>query len=712
MISAFFPELAGHGGVQRTSRDCAVALSLLAKERGWDFEVHSLLGPNGSIELPGQSPLPYHGFAGNRRALMQRAFVLAPRTRALLAGHPFIAPALLPALARNRHSRFLVQTYGIDIWGDVRADRRLALRLADRTTSCSTYSAQVLSDKHGVRRDRAGTLYPCAHVLPATALDEPPFFLCVGRMQPGDREKGYEPLIRAYARAGAPACLRMVGDGAERPRLQVLADSLGIAQQVEFLGRVSDERLQQLYAGCRALILPSTKEGFGIVYTEAMAHGRVPIGVRSKAVPEVIEEDYSGLLAEPDDEKSLAEAILRVHEDDALRARLQAGARECYQRRFTFDAFRTAVNEHMEILFGGLHDVVHVVPSLDERTGGPATALLGLAKAQEKAGLRVKILAGDQIGYRRSLLNGLRREAVGPILGARMLHVHALWEGIQADALAVAQRFEIPTILRPCGMLESWPMKQGGKKKQLYLRGLLRSRWGPHLRLQYTTAEEQRLSRDADGGHASIVIPNGVDLSEFHGIEGADFRRRLSIPSNAPLVLFLARLHPKKGPDLLLRAWKNLGLEGAHLVLAGQAVSDAYESELRALAGERVHFTGHLNGPEKREALAAADLHVLPSFQENFANTVVEAAAAGTSSLVSPRVNLAPELVTSGAGWSLRVGPEAGEDFVTELTAEVRRVLLDREARDAAASAGAKFAARYAWPAIVALWRPIIARGS
>jgi phosphatidylinositol alpha-1,6-mannosyltransferase len=128
-----------------------------------------------------------------------------------------------------------------------------------------------------------------------------PVILAVSRLDPREPYKGIELLLRAVAlaRADEPALrLRIVGDGADRDRLRGVSRALGLDDAVVFTGSLDDKALRTEYERCRIFALPSTREGFGLVFLEAMAHGKPCVGVRAGAVPELVDSD-SGLLAPP-----------------------------------------------------------------------------------------------------------------------------------------------------------------------------------------------------------------------------------------------------------------------------------------------------------------------------------------------------------------------------------------------------------------------------
>lgn len=134
--------------------------------------------------------------------------------------------------------------------------------------------------------------------------------------------KRLDVLLRAAARLRGqiPGLqVRIVGDGPQRERLRSLWHRLELQQTVRWLGNLSQNELAREYQSCDVFCLPSVQEGFGIVFLEAMAAGKPVVAARAAAVPEVVPQ---GVLAEPNNDASLAGAILQLHQDPALRQHL------------------------------------------------------------------------------------------------------------------------------------------------------------------------------------------------------------------------------------------------------------------------------------------------------------------------------------------------------------------------------------------------------
>jgi glycosyltransferase involved in cell wall biosynthesis len=153
--------------------------------------------------------------------------------------------------------------------------------------------------------------------------------------------QGTDKLIRALPelrrRSGRDVVLLLVGRNLEAESLNRLVAELGVNDWVRFTGPVAERDLHIAYAASDVFALPSTYESFGFVFLEAMAHGVPVIGVRTGGVPEVIRDGETGfILDSSQDVDGLADMLVRLIEDDALRARLGGQAREWVRRQFNW----------------------------------------------------------------------------------------------------------------------------------------------------------------------------------------------------------------------------------------------------------------------------------------------------------------------------------------------------------------------------------------
>jgi glycosyltransferase involved in cell wall biosynthesis len=370
--------------------------------------------------------------------------------------------------------------------------------------------------------------------------------------------------------------------------------------------------------------------------------------------------------------------------------------------------------------------VLHVITSISPEYGGPVSALVGLAEAQKIVGLDVTVMATQVVGEKDSVserlsMQDVRVRIIGPASGpllrhpllsqvvmqeiaiADVVHIHGLWEEIQHQSAHWAWKLKKPYIVRPCGMLEPWSLRQSRLKKQLYLRLRLRNHLNRASALHFTTASERDFVVPLHFHAPVIVEPNGIDLTEFENLPTyGTFRSQYPQLEDCNIVLFLSRLHPKKGLDLLIPAFAQ-GCQNTMLVIAGPD-SGGYRAELERLivqhnVQDRVIFTGMLEGPQRVAAFADADLFVLPSYQENFGNVVIEALAAGTPVVISDQVGLHVEVSAGKVGEVVTLDVDA-------LAVVLKSWLSDKSRRCAAAQRARPFVkSKYDWLPIASRWK-------
>ena len=200
------------------------------------------------------------------------------------------------------------------------------------------------------------SISPGGSNLPSPAAQDRFRILIVGRMTRAeyyegfrdatDLYKGFKPLIVAVgllAREVPGVRLWIAGDGDARPDLEAWLAGRFEREFVVFLGRVSDERLEELYGGVDAFALPSEGEGFGLVFVEAMAHGLPCVCVRAGAAPEVVQDGETGLIARPRDVADLADKLFVLARNPQLRAKLGAAGRQRHLANFTATAFEDRI---------------------------------------------------------------------------------------------------------------------------------------------------------------------------------------------------------------------------------------------------------------------------------------------------------------------------------------------------------------------------------
>lgn len=238
-----------------------------------------------------------------------------------------------------------------------------------------------------------------------------------------------------------------------------------------------------------------------------------------------------------------------------------------------------------------------------------------------------------------------------------LLHVHALFSYCSSAAMFIARQRRVPYICRPSGLLCRWSLTQSAVRKRLFYALIDRQNLDQAAALEFTSEKEQTESTELGLKLPSFVLPYGLNTPELLPGASASLRSRLKISDGDLVILFLSRLHPKKGAHLLLQAMLNRPPgENVHVVIAG-AGDGRYRSKLKAMiAGTwlqpRVHFQGFVEGDWKQILIQGADLFVLPSQSESFGIAVMEAAAVGTPIVTTREVPLAPLLERFNLGWT------------------------------------------------------------
>lgn len=290
--------------------------------------------------------------------------------------------------------------------------------------------------------------------------------------------------------------------------------------------------------------------------------------------------------------------------------------------------------------------ILQCTASLDPAAGGPARSVPQLASALKSLGHEVGLWS-PQPGPDDANLPAVRRFS-GAFAGALtefghpdVIHDNGLWLPCHHRVALEADRSGIPRVVSPRGMLEPWALKHKYWKKRaawwLYQRRDLSSAKCLHA----TSPEELFQFRRLGLKQPAVVLPNGV--APPAGIQNHKSESRDRKPATRT-ALFLGRLHPKKGLELLVEAWAQvrpadwkMSVVGPDEVNYRQKIVEAVN---RAGLSGSWSFEGMTGDSEKWRRMAQADLFILPSFSENFGIVVAEALAGGT-----------PVVATTGTPW-------------------------------------------------------------
>lgn len=332
--------------------------------------------------------------------------------------------------------------------------------------------------------------------------------------------------------------------------------------------------------------------------------------------------------------------------------------------------------------------ILHLIDSLDPRFGGPQAVALRLAAAQASNGDSSAILthrsdaeAAGRIAVSMRSIPGMtlvrlievERPAslFGRIMSSAVegwmkghgrdwdvIHIHNIWDPPVRAGSAAARAAGIPYVIVPHASLDPWGMKQSfakAAKKQIALAIQMRSLIDSATFLHALNEEEVRGISLMGFRSPQQVVANGIFASEFDDLPAKGvFRAAFPNIGDRPFVLFLSRLHFKKGLDYLVESFAHAAASCGDLQLV---VAGPDDGGLAAMAkdvhergiSDRVHITGPLYGELKHAALVDADMFCLPSRMEGFSIAILEALACGCPVVVSRQCNF-PEVATNDAG--------------------------------------------------------------
>jgi glycosyltransferase involved in cell wall biosynthesis len=288
------------------------------------------------------------------------------------------------------------------------------------------------------------------------------------------------------------------------------------------------------------------------------------------------------------------------------------------------------------------------------------------------------------------------------VRNANIVHIHTLWHPLNTIARRACEQHHKPYVLSPHGMLDPYSMGVHAWRKRLYLALAERRNLTNAARVVFTTASEMDLAKQTLALFVKGEIvplgadqPPGVSRTEL----AANFLKTHPGGVDGQRILFLSRLHPKKGLELLLTSMVSVIASNpkAHLFIVGSGTKD-YEARLRRVAEKlslkkNVTFTGFLTGEAKWSAMATADIFVLPSRQENFGIAIVDAMHASLPVVVSRNVNISSEIAKASAGIVL-----VDAEDIEAIANAIRQFVDDPTARKLAGENARKLASiNYSW---------------
>lgn len=323
--------------------------------------------------------------------------------------------------------------------------------------------------------------------------------------------------------------------------------------------------------------------------------------------------------------------------------------------------------------------ILHLVANFSPEWGGPVRVVYGLTEALAKKEIKVFIFGPIKKGNDKNILYpkettvrlfsqdflyrlwtghsfSLKKALRAEIEKFDLIHIHEIWHYPQFVASRLAKRYNKPCIITIHGELEPWCLNHKALKKKIYSSLIQKKILKEASALQALTKEEvKNISRFVDNKNI-FLIPNGINLENFKNIPPREkFEDLYPELKGKKVILFLGRIHPKKGLDILAKTFSIISeyRKNVRLVIAGPD-ENGYESKIKSILKnegvlDKVIFTGMLTGNNKLAALGRATMFVLSSYSEGFSMAVLEAMTCGLPVVITKQCNF-PEIEKNKAG--------------------------------------------------------------
>ncbi|HEX2838690.1 MAG TPA: glycosyltransferase [Phycisphaerales bacterium] len=358
--------------------------------------------------------------------------------------------------------------------------------------------------------------------------------------------------------------------------------------------------------------------------------------------------------------------------------------------------------------------ILHYVASTDSRLGGVPRFVLDACRVMADQGHETVLATCDttdtppawteagarsggmpevvRVGHGRlphslssASMKVLRRE----LERCDVLHLHSVWSIGNMQLAAAARELGVPYIVTTHGMLDEWSVRQGAMKKKLYMALGGRRMMDGAAAIHCTAQAEFDQSKRFFPRTPCAIVPYVQDLAPYRELPGRALARdrfEFLRSSGEPVVLFLSRLHYKKGVEFLIEAAGELAKRGvkAQFAIAGtgddQYLKFLQERAERVGVTDRVHFVGQVKGAEKLSLYQNADAFVLPTSQENFGLVLIEAMACGTPVVTTKGTDIWQDVLASG-------GASIVSQSAVEIADAVQRIVTNPEQQRAMGSA-------------------------
>ena len=347
------------GGIQTFNRSLVKALSDISEHRDWKITLLVLNdkenNTSGNLYI-NQSKVKYLSFNGSKFRFVISAFLNAFHSSILIIGHinySFLAGILKLFFIQTK---IYLTVFGIDAARKLSCFQRFSLRHITKILSISEYTKNQILLFNTVEKSKF-CIIPCTlepffdggssySNRDSLSLPSGKMLLTVSRLDAHEKYKNIDLVIEAMPevlKRVPDAFYVIVGDGSDKKRLEKLVVDLNLTGKIIFARKVSDELLASYYKLCDLFVLPSTQEGFGIVFLEAMYFAKPCIGANAGAIPEVVRDGKTGLLVDLNNKRKLADSTISLLLNTSLSESMGKAGKIELENKFSFEIFKQRI---------------------------------------------------------------------------------------------------------------------------------------------------------------------------------------------------------------------------------------------------------------------------------------------------------------------------------------------------------------------------------
>lgn len=344
--------------------------------------------------------------------------------------------------------------------------------------------------------------------------------------------------------------------------------------------------------------------------------------------------------------------------------------------------------------------ILHIIPSIALIRGGPSQAVIEMVRALRKLNIDAEIATTNDNGDRVldvSLNTKTEYQNIPCYFFANfpsktlpryavpykfipwllnhgreydLLHIHGIFSCLSSLTMTICRIRKIPYIVRPLGQLCTWSMEQNTRKKQIYLNLIERANINQSQGIHLTSEQEQKEASLLNFKTNNFILPHGLSISPIIKDARKKLRNHFQLSENELIILFMSRIHEKKGLDYLIPALSKAKNQKIIFIIAGSGTPE-YEQQIDTILKNynlknRTICPGFVNGELKNLLLQGSDLFALTSHSENFGIAVLEALAAGLPVIISPEVALASMVKKYNLGYVTQLNISSITDAIDD----------------------------------------------